>query len=99
MTTEHELNQMLVNNLEMILVTSITRENETPGRLEELVQEDPAITKLRRRIQKRRNDLERIKRKIQDFWSLNNVPSQHLSSGSNGRRNSSASDYHSTVEP
>lgn len=63
-----------MNNLKPLLFSSITREGATPGRLEELVQEDSALGKRRLRLEKRRTDLLKIKQKLDTLWLLSNVP-------------------------
>jgi hypothetical protein len=103
LTIEHELNQTFVKNLQPLLFSSITQESATPGRLEELIQEDSAFAKRRRRLERRRTDLLKIKEKLDTFWSLGNVSYPTRDSqgpGSNARRTRSSSvstngDYHS----
>jgi hypothetical protein len=79
MTIEHELNQMFVNNLQDLLFSSITQEAETPGRLEELVQESSSLAKRRTRLATRRADLLKIKQKINTFWSLTRTQTRNHS--------------------
>jgi len=100
LTIEHELNQTFVNNLQNLLFSNITQESTTPGRLEELVQESPDITKRRRKLETRRMDLLKIKQKLDTFWSLTGNHSQALGSDdADARRTLSSSgstdDYHS----
>jgi len=93
LTIEHELNQTFVNNLQYLLFSSITQESATPGRLEELVQESPGLTKRRRRLETRRTDLLKIKQKLDTFWSLTRNHSQALGTNdARGTRSSSVID-------
>lgn len=87
LTIEHELNQTFIKNLQPLLFSNITQEATTPGRLEELVQEDSALGKHRRRLEKRRTDLLKIKEKLDALWSLpNNVRNHSQAPGFNAKR-------------
>lgn len=101
LTIEHELNQTFVKNLQPLLFSNIAQEATTPGRLEELVQEDSALEKRRRRLEKRRTDLLKIKEKLDAFWSLpNNVRNHSQAPRFNAKRSSSVStddDNHSII--
>ena len=107
MTIEHELNQTFVNNLQYLLFSNVTREGESPGRLEELVQESPGLRKRRLRLETRRTDLLKIQQKLNTYWSLTRNDSRRaLGSGARRTRSSSVSsvsDYRSvtasTMEP
>ena len=94
MTIEHELNQTFVDGLQFFLFSNVTQEAETPGRLEELVQESPGLAKRRKRLETRRTDLLKIKQKLDIFWSLTRNHSQVP--GSTRRSSfSTDGDYHS----
>lgn len=90
LTIEHELNQTFVNNLQFLLFSNVTRENETPGRLEELVQESPGLRERRRTLETRRTDLLKIKQKLETFWSLTGNDPQVLGSSARRARSPSA---------
>lgn len=99
MAIEHELNQAFVNNLQNLLFSNITQEAETPGRLEELVQESSGMAKRRRRLETRRADLLKIRQKLDTFWSLSESRNHSQAPGSTRRTRSSSvstdGDYHS----
>lgn len=94
LTIEHELNQTFVNNLQNLLFSNLTKEIATPGRLEELMQEDSTLKKRRVKLEKRKKDLLMIKQKLDTFWSLSRVqpPGSEQRPGS-----SSGTDYHSVT--
>ena len=100
MTIEHELNQTFVNNLQNLLFSNITREGETPGRLEELVQESSGLRKRRLRLETRRTDLLKIRQKLNTFWSLARDDSKTPGSSATRTRSASVStvsDYRSVT--
>jgi Dynamin GTPase effector domain len=97
LTIEHELNQTFVNNIQTLLLSSVTQQSEIPGRMEELIREDSALGRRRVKLETRRTELMNIKQKLDDFWSLSNVPPPSHFAGSNARPSSPASTYHSTT--
>lgn len=97
LTIEHELNQTFVNNLQFLLFSNVTQEGETPGRLEELVQESPGLRERRRTLETRKTDLLKIKQKLETFWSLTqNDP--FAAAGSSARRTRRSSSAVSTTD-